>query len=234
MIHVHTRTVGDVIVATPVGRLDLSTHVGLRTALVKVAADNPAALIVDVDRLAIQDAVLVTMFAVLAGTIGDWPGIPLLLVARAPAQQGMLATAPLRRVASIHDNLTAALRACSTLPPYRYRRIHLPASALSVLRARLFVTDVVLSWNLADELDDLNSIVTELSGNAVQHARTEMWIRLSERTGKLRLSVQDQCPTLPARPGGGLRTVERLSTQWGATPTANGGKVVWAMLDRLG
>jgi anti-anti-sigma regulatory factor len=217
-IQVHSCSHGNVTVVSPRGRLDLSTHVGLRDALLKAAADNPAALIVDADGLEVSSDVFLTLFAVVAGRIGDWPGIPLLLVATTPVQQTLLQAAPVRRVAPVHDSVRAALRACTVLVPYRYRRIHLPSSALSIVRARLFTTDVALAWDLPDMLDDVNQVVAELGRNVVQHAHTQMWIRLTERSGTLRVSVRNQCPVLPQHIAGGLEHVGRLSTQWGHNP----------------
>jgi anti-anti-sigma regulatory factor len=229
-VRVHVVSQGGVTVARPCGLLDLSTHVALRDALLKTAADNPAALVVDLDGLAVAGDTMLAVFMVVAGRIGDWPGIPLLLVARAPGTRALLASAPVSLVASVHGSVEAALRTCASLAPYRYRSIHLPDSALSIVRARLFATDALLAWNLPGRLDDVNQIVAELTGNVVRHARTRMWVRLTERAGRLRISVRDLSPVLPTGGAGGLSRVGALCTHWGAMPTANG-KVVWVRLD---
>jgi hypothetical protein len=229
-VRVHVVSRAGVTVARPCGRLDLSTHVALRDTLLKTAADNPAALVVDVEGLTVATGAMLTVFTVVAGRIGDWPGIPLLLVARAPSQRALLSSSPVRIVASVHDSVEAALRTCTSLAPYRYRSIHLPDSALSIVRARLFTTDALLAWKLPGRLDDANQIVTELTDNVVRHARTRMWVRLTERGARLRISVRDLSPVLPTSSAGGLSRVGGLCAQWGAMPTANG-KVVWVSLD---
>jgi hypothetical protein len=80
-------------------------------------------------------------------------------------------------------------------------------------------------------LDDLDVIVVALVTNVVLHARTQMWIRLTEQAEMVRISVRDRCPLPAGHAAGGLRSVDRLARRWGSMPTADRGKVMWALLD---
>jgi DNA-directed RNA polymerase specialized sigma24 family protein len=233
-IEVFTSYHAGVGVVRPVGRLDVSTQVGLRDALLKAAADNPTALIVDMDHLIISTPVLYTLFMVVSERIGEWPGIPLLLLAGDTAVLAALRSTALRRTIPIHNTLAGVLAAADLCPPYRYRRLHLPASPPSVGRARLFTTEACSAWNIPHMLDDAVRIVAALVDNAVTHARTPIRLRLTEQNSRLRISVRDQShplPGTPPRPESGLGLVDRRSTRWGSMPTPDGGKAVWALLE---
>jgi two-component sensor histidine kinase len=93
-------------------------------------------------------------------------------------------------------------------------------------------------WGLAAIATPAGQIVTELVGNAVQHAGTPIDLVLTySRSRNLHIAVRDGCPRLP-RPrtpesvedhGRGLLVVEALADEYGAVPTHDG-KVVWASL----
>ncbi len=121
--------------------------------------------------------------------------------------------------------------------PDELTRIELPADPASVSRARRFVADA-LRDEVDDDLFDAAMVITsELTTNAMLHARTgfEVVIRFDE-TG-LRLEVHDGNPRLPRRKrhsessatGRGIVLVESLATVAGAEQTPTG-KVVWAVL----
>jgi len=69
-------------------------------------------------------------------------------------------------------------------------------------------------------------------------AGTDIDLSLVWNLGALRLTVRDHGPSVPGRqhPGrelheGHLTLVARLSRAFGSLPTADGGKVLWAVLD---
>ncbi|GAA2685147.1 MULTISPECIES: STAS domain-containing protein [Actinosynnema] len=237
----------------PVGRLDLSTAAPLRQALLRVAADHPVALVVDLTRTEIASPALLGLLCQVADRVAKWPGIPLAMVSPRPVADWIRERLP------VSPDLAGALRATAPLPPPRHRRIHLPPTPVSPVRARLFATDTCLAWDLTGLLDAAALIAAALTDNAVAHARTDLWLRLttaddrttgdrtardrtttSPRTftdrlmgGHLRISVQDRCTTLPNRRrdrSGGLDVVAYAASQWGTAP-AVGGKAVWALLD---
>ncbi|MGW1739775.1 ATP-binding protein [Nocardia sp. NPDC001965] len=88
------------------------------------------------------------------------------------------------------------------------------------------------------EVCDAVQVSDELVSNALRHARSPRTCRLmAGRRGRFRIEVNDASPA-PARirrpdhtGGRGLWLVVRLTTRWG-TDDREGGKTVWAELDR--
>ena len=78
-----------------------------------------------------------------------------------------------------------------------------------------------------------------MTGNAIRYACTDIWVTLGWLHSWMRVAVRDRSPDLPRRQpssatrlhGRGLFIVQGLSRSWGMLPTADGGKVVWAVLD---
>ncbi|GGQ71602.1 ATP-binding protein [Couchioplanes azureus] len=109
-------------------------------------------------------------------------------------------------------------------------------------RARAMVTDACQAWRLPELLHRCRLVVSELVGNAVEHAATDIVVTVSRRGAGIHLAVSDEEPRLPeminlgpphpsivdAR-GQGLRVVHAAATVWGTIPTP-AGKVVWALV----
>lgn len=115
-----------------------------------------------------------------------------------------------------------------------------PAELESARRARQLIRAAIAVWGLDGLADAAETIVTELTSNAIRHAprryfRVEI-TRLSATT--VRISVSDRSRKVPqvtipdfeAETGRGLLLVEALSTVWGCDEKG-WGKVVWAQLD---
>jgi anti-sigma regulatory factor (Ser/Thr protein kinase) len=112
----------------------------------------------------------------------------------------------------------------------------LAAEPRSAREAREFVCVHLIAHDLPHLVDDIRLVVSELAANAVAHARTPFRVTLSRVSGLVRLAVQDESPSVPAKSepgdtdecGRGLLIVELLSTEWGATTDGAGLKSVWA------
>ncbi|GGO80934.1 ATP-binding protein [Wenjunlia tyrosinilytica] len=120
-----------------------------------------------------------------------------------------------------------------------------PSAASSVPRCRHAVLDHLRAHGiLADTADRAALLVTELAGNAVEHAdsrprgaftvvvvRRGRWLRIEVRDVGRPLTAQPRHhpPELTATGGRGLFLVQTLSGSWGVRPTA-AGKVVWCQL----
>jgi anti-sigma regulatory factor (Ser/Thr protein kinase) len=81
-------------------------------------------------------------------------------------------------------------------------------------------------------------VVSELVTNSARHAGTDIDLSIAWNLGALRLTVRDNSPSRPHQlppdlqtHGRGLTIVTGLSRAFGALPTADGGKVVWAVLE---
>jgi anti-sigma regulatory factor (Ser/Thr protein kinase) len=117
--------------------------------------------------------------------------------------------------------------------------------ARSVRETRDFTVSTLRKWGVADRLDDIVIVVSELLTNAIRHAhpragRRPRWpIRLDLlQSGPCVLCMvadpSDQ-PPVPCDPGclaeagRGLQIIAALSDQWGFTAPSEMGKVVWAV-----
>lgn len=115
------------------------------------------------------------------------------------------------------------------------------ASATSVPAARRHVAVLLEEWKLGGLIDDARLIASELTTNAVQHAKGTgdfFEVELRRRRGLLIIGVSDsfgwQMPeprvAAPADTDGrGLAVVASLADAWGVRPRASG-KTVWAHL----
>jgi anti-sigma regulatory factor (Ser/Thr protein kinase) len=118
---------------------------------------------------------------------------------------------------------------------------HLELGALpdSVPTARTWARMVWSCWGLAQLAADAAVVLSELTTNAIVHARGEVvdvWTRTDGR--RLAVAVGDPCREMPVRAdaltadelgGRGLILVDALAAHWGAYRVPLG-KVVWAVL----
>jgi len=113
----------------------------------------------------------------------------------------------------------------------------------SVQAARHLVQEACRTWHLSHLLHDASLAVSELAGNAVEHARTDFVVTVSRNANRLNVAVKDDAPGFPRlhKPasgdppgslhdhGRGLLIVHTIAAGWGDMP-ARVGKVVWATL----
>ena len=120
--------------------------------------------------------------------------------------------------------------------------IELAPDPAELRTARQFVNETLTDWGLESICDDARLITSELSANAVVHARTDFRVTLrSDGLGHLRIEVRDgngrmTSPGPPgqgATSGRGLVLVSALATSWG-TQVVSDGKVVWVELHARG
>nr|MDT0661284.1 SpoIIE family protein phosphatase [Micromonospora sp. DSM 115978] len=128
------------------------------------------------------------------------------------------------------------------------RRVRLPADRRTPAAARALVRSVLAEVHLDELLNEALLLTTELSTNAVEHARTELDIEVIADGSGLTVTVSDfaagPIDNVTAGPrnhltnitevserGRGLLLVDHFSSRWGTThlPT---GKGVWFRLDR--
>lgn len=115
------------------------------------------------------------------------------------------------------------------------RTLDLPEHLSSVTRARHFVRDVLLGWDLEGLVEDAQLGTSELVANAIRHAGTDLVLTIRV-DGVVTISIQDGQPELRrpviadsdflAENGRGLHIVAAIAHDWGITTAANG-KVVW-------
>ncbi|HEX5595762.1 MAG TPA: SpoIIE family protein phosphatase [Micromonosporaceae bacterium] len=128
------------------------------------------------------------------------------------------------------------------------RRARLPADRRTPSAARAIVRAVLTEAGLEELLNEALLLATELTTNAVMHARTELDIEVIADADGLSVLVTDFAPgplkNLTIAPvngqtdisqvserGRGLLLVDHFATRWGTTHLP-GGKSVWFRLDR--
>ncbi|MEV7098306.1 ATP-binding protein [Amycolatopsis sp. NPDC051045] len=228
-------------VATLTGTLTPANCPELRDTVLKVATDSPESLIADIRGLDIDDDTAMTVFPVIAGRIGQWPGIPFAVVTDRADHLARLADQHTVRFVPVHADVAAAERAWDR--PARRRAVQLlAASPGSSAVSRAFVQRVCAAWKVPEHIDDALTIATELVENAVLHTTSNPRLRLELRRGVFTVAVADDDPrpaVLRERPhhrqhGLGLILVAQTARRWGCSRSLAGGKVVWAVLARRG
>jgi two-component sensor histidine kinase len=94
----------------------------------------------------------------------------------------------------------------------------------------------VLPPEFGDRAGEAGLIASELVTNAVEHATTDIELRVRHCGSTLRIEVDDDGsgwpvmrePDLREEGGRGLRIVDGLSDRWGADRRAGDGKTIWA------
>ena len=239
-IHCLIRTEGDALIANISGGLRLADVGSVRTALLKCLAEQPEALLLDLAGLTVEQELALTVFPAVQRQAMRWPGIPMLLCRPTSQTRGMLGSAAYQRLPvfadldSAHRHLGDRRR---TLPSIREQLLPVFGAAR---HARDVTTDACLRWDLPDLVAPACLIVSEFTGNVIDHAHTMMDLRLSLHRRHLNISLRDGSAEQPVRPGQvpaeamsgrGLMLVDATAQAWGCLPTKDG-KVMWAALAR--
>ncbi|MGW3963703.1 ATP-binding protein [Amycolatopsis sp. NPDC005003] len=219
------------------GTLGLPTHATVRDGLLKAATEAPDGLIADVSGLGFAHDAQLSVFALVAMRLSDWPGIPLALVTARPDQHALLSRLPMARYARVHRDVTEAERGFHD--PVRRRAVRdFPHAETTPALARDFVAEICRRWGIPELIDNALVLVTELVENTLQHTRSRPEVRVDLRRGICTIAVADDDPR-PAElherqtatePGLGLKLVAQFARAWGCSRTWAGGKVVWATL----
>jgi hypothetical protein len=226
------------LVLRPHGDLDATTYRGVRDTLVKYAMAQPRAIIVVLDGLHIGTAANLTVFSSAWMLVGDWPGVPIILVAPRSVHRAILTDSPMRRFVPVCHDLDTALATAGEPPRRRRTEVDLVPDPASSRHARTFVRDTCRRWHVTDQTTVAEEIATELVENSITHAGTDLRLRLELRQGLLTVAVSDHSareavihePDVGQPPTGGLRLVAHLARVWGCAPELSGGKVVWAVV----
>ncbi len=229
---------GSYTLVSPVGDLDLAGSALVRTTMLKVLADQPDAILVDLSGLASADLGTLSVFLAVGREAARWPAIPVLLCAPIPSVAIHFARAP-ALAWTIFPSVALAARSVATgAPTPMLVEEMLPLSGAPRI-ARDLVMEACLRWDLPALVPDASIVVSELVANAVLHADTIFTVRVSLRPRHLHIAVRDGSTAVPAIPpvaqraegGRGLLLVAAVSAAWGHLGTADG-KVVWATLRR--
>ena len=143
-------------------------------------------------------------------------------------------------ISQVQASGAAAGAAAEEQEASRVEQVVLPSAPRSAGLARQHAREVLASWGLEPLADTAVLLVSELVGNAVQHARhggSELRLQMIDTGPQLRIEVSDADPRPPRFPwrsgpegsGFGLVLVDALAAKWGVDQAATG-KTVWAEL----
>jgi anti-anti-sigma regulatory factor len=228
----------DYIALRVAGELSRATVSHLRDALLKCVAEQPAGVIVEVDSLRVRDHECLVIFNVLVRWAAACPDSVIVLARPSPHLRGLLRRLGVDRLLPVRATMAEARRTVRHPGGLGCVSQRLAPVPESIPVGRWIAVRACDRWGLAGIAGPAAQIVTELVGNAVQHAGTPIDLVLTyARPRYLHIAVRDGCARLP-RPrtpesdedhGRGLLVVEALATSYGAVPTRDG-KVVWASL----
>lgn len=226
------------LVVQPIGQLAPETYERLRDDLLRYAAEEPAAIVVDLAGMHVAISSLLTVFPTVGDRINDWPGVPLVLAAAPPQLRALLDLSAVPRFVPTYHSVSDALSGLDAAPRHRRRQLRLPCDPASGRLARRLVAQTCREWGISSMISDAMVVASELTENMVHHARSEGWLRLALRGKMLTVAVADSDPRLPrlrvpglrAAGGRGLVLVDKLSRKWGTASRFPHGKVVWAVL----
>jgi len=139
--------------------------------------------------------------------------------------------APSRLGRELSALVAVADPAVDSLP---HAEIDLPPSRESPRLARRFIESTLEGWGCADLLDTTTLLVSEVVGNAVLYAGSEVELTVRLGADRLRAEVTDRSTVVPHRRevaegdlgGRGSGLIELLADAWGITGRPDG-KTVW-------
>lgn len=229
-----------VAVLTVTGLLDCTTYMKVRSAVVKAAADEPVALIVDVTDLAVPVGSAWAVFTSAHWQINAWREVPMVLVCEHQAGHDEIRRNGLNRYLRLYSSLTEALVSVprSAGPIRRRARAELQSGPASVNHAQHLVTEWLTQWSLFEFVAAATTVVTVFMEDVIGNTcGATVQLRLETNGTNLTVAVDDAnpapadlCDNAEALPGvSGLELVRVLSRAWGNTPT-DSGKTVWAVI----
>jgi anti-anti-sigma factor len=240
LLRLEDRAVGEAVVVTPTGRLDVVSYRQLRDHLIMLSTDIPRAIIVDLTGLDIESDATLAIFPAVHTRLEQWPGVSLLVVTGSEPVRRGLGRTNTARFLPVHETVSDAVAAIDEPPPRRVTHAQLPSSLASPRLAREFTRLTCAEWGLHSLIDDALLLAGELVTNAVIHTGSCPVVRLELRRAVFSVAVYDDMPGEVSMrdPGGvgdvhGLLLVAQIAAAWGSAPTSSGGKVVWATLHQL-
>ena len=235
---VRTHAIRQVVVLEVAGRLaDVVEELDLAIQL--ALADGPRGVVCDLSVVfegAEADAV--ELLAAAGRHVRDWPGTPVAVACPDPKVREALRAHPLGGQLIVTASILPAVSAVLATPVLAVEWLRLAPHPTAPRASRNFVARVLPHWGLDLLVHSASLVVSELVTTSTIQAGTDMTLSLTWNPGALRVTVRDESPDPPRQwfsqldlEGRGLSVVAGLSRADGVLPTADGGKVVWAVLD---
>ena len=237
-VPVRTHTDRGVVVLEVAGRLG-DVIEDLDRAIQLALADGPRGVVCDLSAvLTGAEPVVVDVVATAGRHVRDWPGIPVAVACPDPRVREALAAHPLGGNLIMTTSVFSAVSMVLMTPTLVVEWLRLSPHPTAPRASRNFVTRTLLDWGLGTLIPAASLVVSELVTNSTFYAGTDMALSVAWSRGALRLTVGDNSPEPPRqrfpqfdRHGRGRSAVAGISRAVGVLPTAEGGKVVWAVLN---
>ncbi len=211
----------------------------LDTAIQRGLAEVPRGVACDLSAVShgpLPDAV--ELLATAGRHVREWPAIPVAMACPDPRLREALTHHPLGGQLIVTHSILSALTEVLATPALAVEWLRLAPHPTAPRASRDFLTRTLMSWRLDGVIAAASLVISELVTNSTMHAESDMVLSIAWNQGALRLTVRDNSPLPPHQRhtalslnGRGLTIVAGLARAFGVLPTADGGKVVWAVLD---
>jgi hypothetical protein len=236
---INTRAIGQVVVlevAGPLGEVVKDLDQAIQVAL----ADGPRGVACDLSAAREEAEPGAVEWLAMAGRhVRHWPGIPVAVACSNPRIREALSNHPLGQHLIVAASVAPVLSAVLATPIPDVDCLRLTPHPTAPRASRDFVARTLQGWGLGPMVPAASLVASELVTNSTIHAGTDIELSVAWSLGLLRLTVADKSPDLPRQQfpkfvdvhGRGLSVVAALSRAFGVLPTADGGKLVWAVLN---
>ncbi|MFN3006757.1 STAS domain-containing protein [Mycolicibacterium wolinskyi] len=236
-----TRSLDSVRILAVDGVLDSTTYRDLRNTIIKIALDEPRAVVIDITDLHIPAESALAVFTSARWHVSVWPDVPLALACGHPAGRAAVVRNGITRYVPVYAGVESALAALGGAgldSPRRRAKAQLPALHSSVRRARTLVTEWMLAWSRAELIPVASVVVDVLVENVLEHTQSAPALVAESKADSVTIAVTDNCvapavrredPYRGSESVSGLAVVAALARTWGSTPTSTG-KTVWAVI----
>ena len=237
-VGVRTRVMRQVVVLDVAGRLRDVVE-DLDRAIELALAEGPRGVVCDL--AAVLEGAEPGAVEVLAGLgrhVRDWRGIPVAVACPDPQVREVLAAHPVGGQLIVTASLFSAVSAVLATPALAVEWLHLAPHPTAPRASRDFVARTLLDWRLGRVIRFASPVISELVMSSTVNAGTDIDVSVAWHLGTLRLSVRDYSPSFARQRysalglhGPRLSMVAGLTRAFGVLPTADGGTLVWAVLD---
>ena len=235
---VRTHAIRQVVVLEVGGRLaDVVEDLDLAIQL--ALAEGPRGVVCDLSVVFEgADPESVELLATAGRHVRDWPGTPVAVACPDRQVREALRAHPLGGQLIVTASILPAVSAVLATPVLAVEWLRLAPHPTASRASRNFVGRVLSEWGLDALVHSASLVVSELVTTSTIQAGTDITLSVAWNPGALRLTVRDDSPDPPRQwyseldlQGRGLSVVAGLARADGFLPTAEGGKVVWAVLN---
>jgi hypothetical protein len=180
----------------------------------------------------------VEMLATAGRHVRDWSGIPVAVACPDPEIREALFAQRIGGHLIVTESMFSAVSLVLMTPSLAVERVRLAPHPTAPRASRDFVARTLLDWGFNALIPSASLVISELVSNSTMGATRDIEVSIAWNLRALRLTVRDNSPDLERQlftkfdqRGRRLSAVADLARSFGVLPTADGGKVVWAVLN---